>query len=249
VALILSRADARFGLASSLVDPLTPVVTELLQLGPSGAAELALDRGAALQRRWMSATERALDLAQVPYEIVDEDCSHDHLARYRAVILPTIERVDSELWNKLHELARHGVAVIIGPGKPERDQHDHPLGKRSKAALPRGAGLIRPESLDDIAGFAADLVQLAGDLPAYWLTEQEHVDCSVFVDQADAPRVVFVANRSGHSLKAEVITPEDTELLDPFIPFDPFNDDELSARDGLVTVDLAPYQVRMLLVD
>jgi beta-galactosidase len=241
VALILSRADARFGLASSAVDPLTPVLAELLQLGPGGAAELALDQGATLQRRWMTATERALDLAQVPYELVDEDCSRDHLARYRAIILPTIERVDRALWTTLHQLAQHGTAIIIGPGKPVRDDNDQPLGQH--IALPRGAGVIRSESIDDLEGFAQDLIALAGDLPGYWLSEQEHVDCSVFVDQADTPRVVFVANRAGDALDAEVIAPEHTVLVDPF------TDEELSAVESLVTVALAPHQVRMLLVN
>jgi beta-galactosidase len=239
VALIVSRADARFGLASSVADPLTPVLAELLQLGPGGAAELALDRGATLQRRWMSATERALDLAQVPYELVDEDCSREHLARYRAVIVPTIERVDRALWSTLHQLARQDITIIIGPGRPVRDERDQPVDPR---ALPRGVGMIRPESIDDLDGFAQDLVVLARDLPPTWLSEQEHVDCSVFVDEADTPRVVFVANRSGKAQSAEVIAPERAVLADPF------TDEELIARGSLVTVALAPHQVRMLLV-
>ncbi len=42
-AVVMSRAESRFAIASSLVDPLSPVVAELLarQLGPGGAAELA----------------------------------------------------------------------------------------------------------------------------------------------------------------------------------------------------------------
>lgn len=244
VALISSRADARFAWASSVADPLTPVLGELLGLGPAGGAELALDHDAIMQRRWMSAAERALDMAPVPYDLVDEASSRAHLARYPIIVLPTIRRVDRELWKKLRELAERGTVIVIGPGKPTQDQHGEPLGH--DAAMPRGAGMIRPESIDDLAGFAEDLAGLAelgGDLPDEWLAEQEDVDCSLFEDRHGRPRVLFVGNRGNDGVSAEILVPPGTLLGDAF------TDEELRAdSEGMVEILLEPYQVRMLLV-
>ncbi|HEY0194846.1 MAG TPA: beta-galactosidase, partial [Kofleriaceae bacterium] len=75
IAVIETHADARFGLATSVLDPITPVVGEVLALGPGGAAELGTDHAAVLQRRWLDAVTRALDLARVAYVLVDESAS------------------------------------------------------------------------------------------------------------------------------------------------------------------------------
>ena len=71
------RADERHGLASSTLDPMTPVLADVLGLGPGGAAELGLDAAALAARKWQTAICRALELAQVPYVIVDETASAD----------------------------------------------------------------------------------------------------------------------------------------------------------------------------
>src|SRR5690606_20417313 len=84
IALVDTRADARFGVLTNLVDPVTPVLADTLDLGPGGAAELGTDADAIAARRWQDATAHALELAQVPYAIVDESASEDELARYKA---------------------------------------------------------------------------------------------------------------------------------------------------------------------
>ncbi len=114
IALVDTRADARFGIATSLADPLTPVLAEILDFGPGGAAELGTDADAIAARRWQTAITAALELAQVPYEIVSESATVDHLARYRAVIAPTLDRVDRALWTTLRELAeaKRGIASL-----------------------------------------------------------------------------------------------------------------------------------------
>ena len=243
VALVWSRADDGFARASSVADPITPVLTGLLQLGPAGAAELALAPGAADHRRWLDACERALDMAQIPYDIVDEGCSAEKLSQYRAVIVPTLERVDRGLWQRLHQLSQASDTVIVlGPGKPSRDQSGVALGE--DATLPTRAGLIRPQSIDDISGFADDLAAIAGELPQEWSAEEGDVDCSLFVDDADRPTAFFVGNRAADALVAKLLVPGRTAFIDAV------TETALTAgEDGLLEVPLAGHQVRMLLVD
>src|SRR5439155_6338449 len=100
IAVVEPRTDARFGQATCAIDPMTPVVSELLGLGPGGAAELGCDPAAITQRRWRTAIVRALDAARVPYTIVDESVHEDELAGHAslaAVIAPTLDRIDRGL--------------------------------------------------------------------------------------------------------------------------------------------------------
>ena len=246
VALILSRADTRFATASSFADPLTPVIGEFLRLGPAGAAELARDSAAAEQRRWFTATEKALALAQVPYEIVDEECSVAQFARYRALVMPTIDRVDRACWLRLRDVADKGVQIVIGPGKPSCDQYGRDLG--DDAALPKRAGLMRPASLTDTDSLAADLEAVAGELSALWTVDDQHaIDCSVFADKRGVERVCFVANRGAAAVTAKLLVPAGTGLLDALV--DGETGIALSADSGdVIEIPLAPYQVRMLAI-
>ena len=100
-----TRADARFGIASCVIDPMTPILADVLGIGPGGAAELGLDAGAIAASTWQSAICRALELAQVPYVIVDEGALAAELAQYRAVIIPTLERIDQTPREQIRALA------------------------------------------------------------------------------------------------------------------------------------------------
>jgi beta-galactosidase len=239
VALILSRAEARFATASSVADPFSPVLGEFLGLGPAGAAELALDSSSLEQRRWTAAVQAALALAQVPYDILDEHVPIEQLGRYEAVVLPTLSRIDRGLWERLHLL--DGTRVILGPEHPTRDEWDQPL---QQTRLPRHAGLIREASLDDLEGLADDLAGVAGDLCEYWITDgTDPVDCSIFEDRGGRARVLFVANRADKALNVDVIVPSGATLTDLFAG-------ETLASDGgdeeaFVAVGLDPHQVRM----
>ncbi len=239
VAILLSRADTRFVTASSFADPLTPVIGEFLRLGPAGAAELSRDLAATEQRRWFAAVEIALALAQVPYEIVDEECSVERLARYRAVVLPTIDRVDRAAWKRLQEVAKGKTRVICGPGRPTRDEYDRPLAEDEK--LPSRAGLIREESRTDLPSLAADLEQVAGELPNVWVTvNSAPVDCSVFADPEGNPRLCFVGNREAEPCRAQLAVPAQIQLDDPFT-----SSAITPNRAGIAEIPLAPHQVRV----
>jgi beta-galactosidase len=243
VALLVSRADRRFGAASSAAGALGPMLDALAPAGALAGSALARDPGAVAQQRWVDAVEAALCSAQIPYLLVDESCPVEALVRFRVVLAPTGARVDRAAWQRLHALAGRGVVVVIGPERPTRDELDRPLGEA--AALPPRVGLIRAGSAGDVQGLADDLASVAGDLGDLWITaEQTDIDCSVFSDAHGAPQVLFVGNRRADERVADVIVPEGTVLVDVL------TDEELGAdEDGIADVPLGPHEVRMFLVD
>ncbi len=136
IAVIATRADERYGLASSVIDPMTPVLAEVLGLGRGGATELGRDPAAISSRTWQHAITAALELAQVPYALVDEAAPVDELARYRAVIVPTIDRIDRAAW----------TARARARGQPARGVRDRPeraRARRARAAARRCAAEAR----------------------------------------------------------------------------------------------------------
>jgi len=228
IAVIEQRTDRRFGIASCLVDPLTPVVAELLGLGAGGAAELGHDAGALQARRWHAAVCRALELAQVPYAVVDEHATADELASYRAVIAPTIERCDRALWGRLRELAdAKRTVVVIGPGTPVRDEYDRPLD-----GAPRRMGRLETGSLEDPTGLAEDLGKLAGDELGAWQVERPRgVRTAVFVDREHAARMIVVHAESRGSVTATLLADQTTSQLR-----DALTGECMPVHDGRVSV-------------
>lgn len=238
-ALVMSRAESRHAIASSLADPLSPVVTELLDLGPGGTAELARDRAPALHRRWMRAVADALDAAGVAWDLVDEDAPDERLAGRRLVIAPTLARVDRRLWARLHALAATS-RVVVGPERPDRDELDRPLGE--EAALPRRVGLLRSASLDDLAGLADDLARAAGGEPP--LVRRVHpstdVHISVFENSQRDIRAVTIGNPRDAPAEVALEIPAGACLVD----LD--TGQRWSEEDGLVQIDLGAWSVRLL---
>ncbi len=240
IALISTRADARFGLATNVIDPVTPVLAELLDLGPGGAAELGTDLSAITARRWFAAITSALELAQVPYAIVEESVTEDELAGYHAVVVPTLERVDRVLWQRLRNLAdARRTIVVIGPGTPSRDELGQPLDEPG----PRRTGKIRAASLDDIPGLADDLAALAGELSDAWQIERpDEVRALAFRDPTGAVKVVFVASDADKPVQAVLLAGPARSLRDPF------TSSQISIVDGRATLAMSPRGVRMLVV-
>lgn len=242
IALVDARADARFGIATSAIDPMTPVVAELLGLGPGGAAELGTDAGAIAARRWQDAIAGALELAQVPYAIVDEAAGEDELAGYRAVIVPTGERVDRALWRRLRALAdAKRTVVVIGPGTPVRDELDRPLDEPA----PRRAGRLKAGSLDDLPGLAADLAALAGELPDAWQIERpDDVRALAYADPAGAVRAVFIASDAPRAATAVLLAGEAARGLR-----DAVTGERIRIAGGRAQIAVAPRGMRMLIVE
>jgi beta-galactosidase len=214
IALVETRADARFGAATCALDPMTPVLAEILDLGPAGSAELGTDPAAIAARRWHTAICAALELAQVPYAIVDEASTEDELARYRAVIVPTTHRLDRGLASRLRGLAEHKRAiVVVGPATPTHDELDQPFAD----PLPRRVGKIREGSLDDLPGLATDLAALAGDVPETWQVERpDAVRAFAYADAGGTARAVFLVNDGGKPVTAVVLADDRAVMRDPF---------------------------------
>ncbi|HEY5950239.1 MAG TPA: beta-galactosidase [Kofleriaceae bacterium] len=242
IALVDTRADARIGLASNVIDPVTPILADALSLGPGGAAELGSDADAISARRWQTSIARALELAQVPYAIVDEATSEAELAHYRAVIAPTQHRIDRGLWQRLRALAEHKRAVVvIGPSTPTRDELDQPLDEPA----PKRIGKLNEGSLDDVGGLSDDLVALAGELSEDWTVERpDDVRTMAYVDAAGATRVVFVVSDAGKPVTAVVLAGESATTLR-----DPLANETLRVIGGKLSVAMPPRGVRMLIVD
>jgi hypothetical protein len=237
IALVDVRADARFGILTNLVDPVTPALAEALKLGPGGAAELGTDDAAIAARKWQTAIARALEIAQIPYAIVDEATPEADLAHYRAVIAPTPgHRIDRGLFTRLRALAEHKKSiVVIGPSTPTRDELDQPLGD----PMPRRTGKLKEGSLEDLAGLAEDLAGLAGAIGDAWLVERpDSVRTYAYGD-----RVVFVVSDAERATSAVINAGEGaTSLRDPF-------GERLRVDGGRVTVPMQPHSVRMLVVE
>jgi beta-galactosidase len=241
IALVDTRADARIGLASNVLDPMSSALAEILALGPAGAAELGSDVDAIAARRWQAAITRALELAQVPYAIVDEAASEDELARYRAVIAPTRHRIDRGLWQRLRALAEHKRAiVVIGPTTPTRDELDQPLDEPA----PKRIGKLNEGSLEDIAGLAEDLGALAGELAEDWTVERpDDVRTMAYADESGAVRVVFVVSDAPKHVTAVVLAGDATSVRDPLAG------ETLRIEDGRINVAMPARGVRMLIVE
>ena len=239
VAMVVSRAEPRHAIASSLADPLSPIVTELLDLGPGGSAELARDRAPALHRRWMRAVASALDAAGVAYDLVDEDAPDERFGGRRLVIAPTLARVDRRLWARLHALAASSQ-VVIGPERPARDEFDRPLG--AAAALPRRVGLLRIASLDDLAGLADDLARAVGDeVPVVQRAQSSTaVHISLFENSQGTLRSLTVGNPLAEPVDASLSVPAGMCLHDPV------SGQSWSEQDGVVDIPLGAFGVRFL---
>jgi beta-galactosidase len=237
IALVDVRADARFGILTNLVDPVTPALAEALHLGPGGAAELGTDEAAIAARKWQTAIARALELAQIPYAIVDEATPEAELAHYRAVIAPTPgHRIDRGLFTRLRYLAEHKKSVVVmGPSTPTRDELDQPLGE----SMPKRVGKLKEGSLEDLVGLGEDLAGLAGDIGDAWLVERpDNVRTYAYGN-----RVVFVVSDADRATTAVILAGEGaTSLRDPF-------GERLRVDGGRVTVPMLPRSVRMLVVD
>ncbi|HEY0193939.1 MAG TPA: beta-galactosidase [Kofleriaceae bacterium] len=243
IAVVDVRADARFGLASAVLDPVTPVVAEALGIGPGGAAELGTDPSAVLQRRWQDAVTRALDLARVPYVLVDESVTEAELAAHHAVIAPTLDRLDRGLAHTLRALAQNHkrTVIVVGPGSPTLDE----LGQPFADALPRRVGRLKAGSLDDLPGLASDLAALAGDPSDTWQVERpDAVQAYAHADARGAVRCVFVVSDAAAPSHAVLLVDDTTRSLR-----DPFSHERIPATGGRAALDLPAGGVRLLIVD
>jgi hypothetical protein len=242
-AVVVSRADARFGVASSVVDPLPPFLADFVRPGAAGGAELALDRAAALHRRWIDAVIAALDRARLPFALLDEDAPDGAWQPHRLLIAPTVLRIDAALLAQLRSAAARQVRVVIGPERPTRDELDRPL-DGDAASLPRRVGLLRPGSLEDPDGLARDLAAAA----AGWDSSLRlHTDSpgqlSVFEDERGSPRMLVIGNPLPSVTRARIVAPRGTVLCDLA------TGERLNEQDECVNISAAAHSHRLMAVE
>jgi beta-galactosidase len=241
VAVVMTRCYARMALATSAIDALTPVGLGLLGLGPAGFAELATDEESRRHAILMAAILEALDLAEVPYQIVDEEALHQLGEGTRVVIAPTLTRVDGATWAALHAMASAGVQIVCGPGIPESDELGRPLGE--DAVLPPRAGRLDESIVSDREELAAALLGLAGDLGNLWISPEEPaVHVSPFEDEGGAVRAVFVGNSSNLEVTAAVNMPGGALV-------DCLSGERIESAEGVAEVVLEQFQVRMFALE
>ncbi len=211
--MVTHRAETRAAIATCALSGASAAVTDWMQLGPSGSAELSLDESARRYPRWVAAVTEALDLAEVPYQLLGERDLHKITSETSAVVAPTLRRIDGSVWGALHALGMTGMRVVLGPGVPREDEFGDSLGDAS--AMPQGAGLLAAESLDDLEGLAADLLGLAGELGDLWIApESANATCTPFYDDTETVRLCFVRNRGSSELRANVNVPLGCVLRD-----------------------------------
>ncbi len=243
-AVVVSRADARFGVASSLIDPLPPLLGDFARPGPAGSAELALDRAAALHRRWVDAVIAALDRARLPFALLDEDAPDDEASpSYRLLVAPTLARASHALRARLCALSARNLCIVIGPERPTRDELDRPVDATS-SPLPRRVGLLRPGSLDDPDGLARDLsAAAAGWDSSLRLHTDSPGQLSVFEDEAGSPRMLAIRNPLPSVTRARVVAARHTALCDLA------TGERMNGQDECVDVSVPAHSHRLLAVE
>lgn len=202
LAIVTSSLDDDLAAASCLVDPITPFATALANLPhPQLAAEPSTTH------LWLRAVERALERAGIPYDVHPDSASAETLASYRAVLAPFSRHIPRALLATLRDLAEaKRTIVVLGPTPPTRDEHGAPL---ELPAL-RRVGKMRPGSLDDLEGLAADLTQLAGPPPT-WLCPDDTCALSLF-ERGGQTRALFLSN-DGPATTAVLSTTEPARAL------------------------------------
>lgn len=238
-AIVTSSAEDDLAHASALGDPMTPDASARFALGPAGHGELAAAGAASTAHRWQRAVEQALEKAGLAYACLDERATADELAAYRVLIAPLGQRVDRALWSSLRDLAEQRRAIVVlGPVPPTLDEHGQPLGDPPL----RRAGKMRPGSLDDLDGLAADLAQLAPEPPAW---RADHALVSLFHAADGIARVAFVHNDLARPVTAQVHTSDATVRA----LRDAITGERVLLSDGKAQLDLSASSLRMLLME
>ena len=157
------------------------------------------------------------------------------------MIVPTLDRVDRGLWQRLRTIADgKQTVVVIGPGTPTRDELDQPLDEPP----PRRVGRLKAGSLEDVAGLADDLVALAGEVAEAWtVVRPDHVRAFAHADPDGVVRVVFVASDAAKPVTAVTTAGESIAALR-----DPFSGERIRIVEGSVAIALPAHGVRMLIV-
>ncbi|MFH1131527.1 MAG: beta-galactosidase trimerization domain-containing protein, partial [Pseudomonadota bacterium] len=203
VALMEVRDYRRLEVATSLVDPIPPM---LLSLFDVGAAEVSGKNDFGLGTRnaeFVRCAELALDRLGVPYHYVDSDSSVERLARYRLVLVPLFDFMAVGLLKRLKEYVEGGGRLIMGPCLPTLDEQLETLNEKLPSHI-----FCQEEELEQVFEDLVDQYLVAAN-PGF---ESKEVDIATYGNN-EGPRVIFLANRSDRSCISAIRGDEFEDLL------------------------------------
>lgn len=229
VAVLRVRDYRRLAVASSLIDPVTPMLANVFGVSMADlASDETFELSCAVQRAaqyFIEQVEQALTEQGIAYHLVDDDAPLQTLRKYRALILPSFDFIDQRVLARLGGYVAAGGQLLLGPALPLFDRTFEPLSE----PLPQHVKLTE-EMLDD------DLADLLGVAPPT-VAGDGRVEVVAYQNDSGSDVALFVANQDALSR---------TICLDP----DPQQVALWDALSGVpVTVEcinLDALQVRML---
>jgi beta-galactosidase len=182
---------------------------------------------------WFASAFDGLYASGIAFLLSDTGLPLERWGRYKAVVVSSFEFMSGDVQRKLVEFARGGGTVVLGPRVPTLDDRMQPDETLKRAIDAGERGLVVVESVD--AALAA-----LRDLPVLRFTRNDpRVDVAVHAADKDGTRrVVFVANPTADTIRAEV-------SLDPPVQWqrELWHDRPVNGDGTSLVEELPPYTV------
>jgi beta-galactosidase len=199
VGLLEVREHARLQSASSLLDPVSPMLLSVVGLGPeafSREERFGLEGGPLEAARHARLAEAALEARGLAFDLVDSGLEAGALARYRLLVCPSLAFVDRGLLARLASYVAGGGALLLVGDRPRLDEAMRPL---PEGALPPhehlpGSG-SEAEERDALARSLEALAARLG-LEGGPRAESAAVELALRSREDGTPALLFLANRS-----------------------------------------------------
>jgi len=229
VGVLVPPVYRRLALATQHLDAMPPLLADLAGLGPE---ELCREETFGLSAppqiehaRALRLLFRALDVAKIPYVILDGGALPLRLAHHEVILCPTFELLDRSLLPALEGAASSGVRVLVGPKLPRLDEHFAPLDQP-----PAGELFLTEELLHDPTTLAQALESLGVRGP--YAASQADVFTALF-EGSGSQRVLFVATESPQPTEATITCSQGEVLRD------------LLSDDVVAATPTAPQQLKV----
>ncbi len=227
VLLLAQRDYQRLSIASTLLDPLPPLLPDLIP-AEMHCADEDFGLGDVIQidseNQWY-AMFHGLSTAKVPFNCGNTSQSLQDLCKYKMVLCPSYAFMAAEVQKKLADYARQGGALVIGPRLPDLDEKMNPhdelkrefdkgmvfedqtavsvkVAKGSitflKDPLPRASARKRPEGLEELFQTLAQRFGVARPYPA----EDPAVETTLH--EGEGRKILFVANPTKKARTASI---------------------------------------------
>ncbi len=187
---------------------------------------------------FLHAFEEALEARGVPFAHVGGEDHDVALDGARWVLCATTGGLKPALLGHLRTLAASGVAVTLGPRRPDRDGTMRPLEGPADLGAIELLGPPAPSEADRRVARAIDTL----GLPTYG-SDPSALFCTVHEDAAGTPRAVFVLNPTTDDLVGRVgvaSLPASARLVDAL------DGQSIERRSGVIELRVPPRTVRLL---